>query len=74
MKSEIYQEEFTMKRYYFVIEYGRVTEISKSVNLDGLNGKEAEEELFKRADIVVRAENYQEALCMLNLKHIEENY
>ena len=51
-----------MKRYYFVIEYGHVTEISKSVNLDGLNGKEAE------------AENYQEALCMLNLKHIEENY
>lgn len=63
-----------MKRYYFVIEYGHVTEISKSVNLDGLNGKEAEEELFKRADIIVRAENYQEALCMLNLKHIEENY
>lgn len=63
-----------MKRYYFVIENGYVKEISKDINLEGLGGKGAEAELFKSADIVVRAENYQEALCMINLKHIEKNY
>ena len=63
-----------MKRYYFVIENGRVKEISKNINFVGKSGKELELALFKNADIIVRAEDYQEALCTINLKHIEENY